>query len=168
MRIFTANNIIRRVLKKNKVWNRSIQNGFTLVELMIVIFLIGLASAAVVLSLPGEKSILRQDADKLAARIAAARDQAVLESKPMAIWFRPSGYGFEQRSKGQWQAANGKSFTQNEWSKGTKLGLKEQASARLIFDATGLPSAPLDLTLRNNDATLQIVVSASGDVKIAA
>ncbi len=163
MRIFTANNPRTSRIKSNP-------SGFTLIELLVVIFVIGLASTAVVLSLPREASKLRDDADRMAARIAAARDEAVLSSRPMAFWVRPSGYGFEQRRGGQWQPAQGKSFARVSWTNGTQMASingNGQQQARLIFDATGLPSAPLELQLRNADAALNITISAAGDISSA-
>ncbi len=145
--------------------------GFTLIELLVVIFLIGLASAAVILTLPGQGAALREDAERMAARIAASRDEAVLESRPMAVWFRPSGYGFEQRRSGQWLPAVGQSFRQVNWTNGTQIaavdGDTRQKQTRMVFDQTGLPSAPVNLQLRNDEAIAEINVSASGDVSLA-
>jgi general secretion pathway protein H len=163
MRIFTAN-------KPRASDSKSNPNGFTLIELLMVIFVIALASAAVLVSLPRSASKLRDDADRMAARIAAARDDAVLESRPIAFWVRPSGYGFEQRRGGQWQPAQGKSFVQVNWTNGTQMvsiNGNGEGQARLIFDPTGLPSAPLNLKLSNADAALSITISAAGDVRVA-
>ncbi len=142
-------------------------NGFTLVEIMVVVFLIGLASAAVILTLPGDASKLRDQADRLAARIAAARDSAVLETRPMAVWLRPSGYGFEIRQSGAWQAANGKTFVQQEWTSGTILTLGQAREARVMFDVTGLPSSPVNIILNQGSANIRVIVSAAGDVSVA-
>ncbi len=164
MRIYTANNPAAHA----QHFASSLRtNGFTLVEIMVVVFLIGLASAAVVLNLPGDASKLRDQADRLAARIAAARDVAVMESRPTAVWLRPSGYGFEQRRDGSWQAAAAKPLTQTEWTAGTILQLGTAREARISFDVTGLPSAPLDIGLQQGGANVRVTISAAGDVAVA-
>lgn len=145
-------------------------NGFTLIELLVVVFIIGLASAAVILTLPGGNSALRADAEQMAARIAASRDEAVLQSRPVAAWFRPSGYGFEQRRGGQWLPAAGQPFRQVGWTNGTQIasvdGSSKNRQARVVFDQTGLPSGPVNLLLRNDANTVAVNVSASGDVSV--
>jgi general secretion pathway protein H len=165
MRIFIANSPrAGRVIRTAPVKKA---NGFTLVEIMVVVFLIGLASAAVILSLPGDASKLRDQADRLAARIASARDSAVLTSRPIAVWLRPSGYGFEERRDGVWQAASGKSLAQVQWTSGATLALGTAREARVSFDVTGLPSSPLDIKLQQGDANIRVTISAAGEVAVA-
>src|SRR3546814_5608146 len=59
------------------------QSGFTLVELMVVVAIIGFVSAAVVLAMPDPRGRVIDDADRFAARVAAARDEAVITARPM-------------------------------------------------------------------------------------
>src|SRR3546814_13204921 len=75
-------------------------NGFTLVELMVVLAILALAAAAVVLTIPGEEQHVRSEADRLAARLAAARDIAVIEGRSVAADLAPSGYGLARRIPG--------------------------------------------------------------------
>ncbi|MCA1748693.1 MAG: type II secretion system GspH family protein, partial [Sphingomonadales bacterium] len=49
--------------------------GFTLIELMVVIFIVGLTATVVMISLPDGSREVRGDADRFAQRIAAARDE---------------------------------------------------------------------------------------------
>ncbi|WP_181883542.1 GspH/FimT family pseudopilin [Sphingorhabdus pulchriflava] len=140
-------------------------NGFTLVEMLVVIFLLGLASAAVVLMLPGGDSAARNDAERLAARIAAARDEAVLQARPVVFWTRASGYGFEQRFDGQWRAHPDPAFKPRNFENGTRiLGASQN---RILFDATGLPSSPAKIELTNGEGSSLVSVSASGEVAVA-
>ncbi|MFY7894647.1 MAG: type II secretion system protein, partial [Phycisphaerales bacterium] len=42
------------------------ESGFTLIELMVALFIIGLVAGAVVLALPGDSAALSEDADRFA------------------------------------------------------------------------------------------------------
>lgn len=145
--------------------NKLAPNGFTLVEMLVVIFLLGLASAAVVLMLPGGDSTVRNDAERLAARLAAARDEAVMQARPVAVWTRASGYGFEQRFEGQWRAHPDAAFKARNFDNGTFIA--GTAQNRIVFDATGLPSSPAEIDLMNGEGRSRISVSASGEVAVA-
>src|SRR3546814_10867960 len=78
------------------------QTGFTLIELMVVLTIIGFISAAVVLAIPDPRGRMIEDADRFAARLAAARDEAVVTARPMGVWISASGYGFQRRAGRQW------------------------------------------------------------------
>jgi len=140
-------------------------NGFTLVEMLVVVFLIGLASAAVVMALPASASSARSQGEHLAARIAAARDDAVLQARPIAVWFRPSGYGFERYSKGTWLPINDRTFENRRFDDGTRIASVD--IDRIIFDATGLPSGSANIRLTNGGDDSLVAVAATGEVKVA-
>lgn len=61
------------------------QAGFSLVELMIVVFIIGLMSAVIVLSAPTTRSDLQKDAGQLQAFIEAAADEAIVSGRPYGV-----------------------------------------------------------------------------------
>src|SRR6185503_10002070 len=68
------------------------RKGFTLVELMVVIVIVGLAAAAVVLALPERGGSLHAEAERFAARAKAARDDAILDSRAASVAIGPCGY----------------------------------------------------------------------------
>lgn len=143
------------------------EGGFTLVELMVVIFIIGLASAAVVMTAGSTSSGARDEAEQLAARIASARDQAILQSRTMAVWVRPSGYGFETRANGVWVPLSEAPFSRHDWRTGTRVQIGGVQQMRVAFDSTGLPSNAATIGLKRGDALITVNLSATGDVRVA-
>lgn len=122
--------------------------GFTLVELVVVIAIIGIAAAAVVLSLPGDGDDVRRSAQRLAAHMNAARDAAILSGRPVQVM--PAAQG--------WQAAGQPAV---RLPAGQRL-ISEPEGA-IIFDPTGLAS-PARLTVRQDSASASVTISAAGAV----
>lgn len=154
------------------------QAGFTLVELMVVLAIMGLAAAAVILTLPSQDQILRQEADRLAVRLAAARDLAVVEGRGTAAVISPSGYGFEQQVRGEWQMLQGRAFVQHDWPRDIRvtvdnIGEGGGAQTRILFSRLGTTQTPQSLTMmavqtQSGDAAREhIHISASGEIRRA-
>lgn len=156
MRIFAA---------KAEARARPKANGFTLVELMVVLAIMALAATAVVLTIPGEERSVRGEADRLAARLAGARDIAVIEGRSVAVNFAPSGYGFERRIAGEWQLLPGRAFAQRNWPGDVRFAAGNgQGAARILFDRIGTSPTPQTLVLSGGDAHEIVRVSATGEV----
>jgi len=139
--------------------------GFTLVELMVVLAIMALAAVAVVLTIPGEERNVRSEADRLAARLAAARDVAVIEGRGVAVNFAPSGYGFERRIEGAWQPLPGRAFAQRSWPGDVRFVAGDgQGAARILFDRVGTSPTPQAIVLSGGDAREVVRVSATGEI----
>ena len=161
MRISTAN---KPTFTSNSA---SCERGFTLVELMVVLFIIGVASAAVVMTARSTDRGARDEAEQLAARLAALRDQSILQSTPMAFSIRPSGYSFEVRSDGSWRPLQEKPFASQEWPRGTSASIGGARQLRVAFDSTGLPSSSAAIGVKRGEKVVTVNLSATGDVRVA-
>lgn len=135
--------------------------GFTLVELLVVLAIIGMAGAAVAVAMPDPRGDLRAEAERLAARVRAAQDAAVIEARDMALRVGPSGYGFERREREGWRPVQGKEFRPQHWSEGTR----PSRQARIRFDTTG-QSETLDLSLVREDARAEVHIAADGSIRV--
>lgn len=129
--------------------------GFTLVELMVVLAIFGLASAAVVLAMPAGNT-LRTDAERLAARARAAQEKAILDNRSVALRVDGAGYVFEQRQAGGW-AALAPPFDGLRWEEATTA----EGAGRIVFDPTGA-GEPAEIVLGRGGARLTVSVAGDG------
>lgn len=134
---------------------------------MVVITIIALVSAAVVLTLPGGEAKLRADAERFAGRVAAARDNAIIQARPMAVWVSPSGYGFARRAGGQWQPLEDRPFATTPWRDGVTADTQGQR-LRITFDGTGMTDQPVAVTLYREGLRQAVTVDADGRVRLGA
>lgn len=140
--------------------------GFTLIELMVVITIIGLASAAVVLAMPDPRGRLATDADRFAARVRAAHDMAITEARTTSVWIAAGGYGFDERAHGTWRPM-ARPLIVTQWGKGVRPALaKGGERQRVTFDSTGFADRPLDLRLTRDDQAVTVHIGAGGDVHV--
>jgi len=70
--------------------------GFTLVEILVVVLIIGVVSAGVLLSvsLTGRDRELEKESDRLLALFTYAREQAELQTREYGVLFQDDGYEF--------------------------------------------------------------------------
>jgi general secretion pathway protein H len=139
---------------------RTAEHGFTFVELMVVIVIIGLAAAAAMLAIPESGGSLRGEAERFAARAKAARDSAIIESRPVLLLVGQGGYDIVRRSGGVWQPA-----AHYEWAEGTGAEAGSAASARIRFDSTGLAD-PVHLVLRRGERRITVAIGADGGIDV--
>jgi general secretion pathway protein H len=141
------------------------ERGFTLVELMVVIAIIGALAAGVVMAIPDPRGRLRDEAETFAARTLAARDLAIVEGRPVAVRVTARGYAFDRRQGGAWVPFADKPFRSQPWSDGTAAVVGKGGTLRTAFDATGQPSQPLAILLTRSGEQARVTVAANGEVR---
>ena len=139
---------------------RQRSSGFTLVELLVVLVIIGLASAVVVLAIPDPEGSLQTEAERFAARAKAARDLAIVQSRPALLRIEADGYSVARRSDGAWQEAE-----RYDWAEGTEVEASGGEGSQSRFDSTGL-AQPLNVALRRRDRQVVIAIGEDGSVRV--
>lgn len=136
------------------------ENGFTLIELMVVLVIIGLAGATVMLAMPEPGGSLAGEADRFAARARAARDTAILESRAVALQIGRGGYEVARRDNDAWRTQ-----AHYDWVQRTVPDVGGNAEASIRFDSTGF-SEPARVTLRRGDERMAIDIAGDGGVHV--
>ncbi len=139
------------------------EGGFTLVELMVVLTILALSTAVVLLVIPDQSKSLPDTAEKLAARIALVRDEAVISARPMAVAVDEGGYRFEERRGGDWLVLQDKAMKAGQWPEAIRSG----GSERIIFDSTGATDRDARIELQRDAERVNIEISANGNVHVA-
>jgi general secretion pathway protein H len=143
------------------------QAGFTLVELLVALVIIGAMTAMVVLAFPDPRGSVSADAEGLAARLVAARDLAIVGGRDIGVRFDGRGYGFAQRRRDGWQALPEKALQPRNWSSGVTAQARVEGNDALVFDATGL-ATPAVITLSRDGAETDVSITMAGAVVIDA
>lgn len=143
-----------------------IRNGFSLVELMVALVILGLAATAVVLTLPTGTSGLAGEASRFAVRAAALRDRAIVEARPMRLWVSASGYGFEARQGAAWQPVADRTLRTTDWPQGMTARWNGAAQGRISFDRLGMADGDAELVLADGDARQAVRIDAAGGVHV--
>ena len=140
-------------------------NGFSLVEMMVVLMIMGLLASVAVLSLPGDERKLRGEAERFAARTSAARDEAIVGARPISLVVSEQGYYFERRDQGQWQQLPGRGFDLIAWDDATTVAAGRQ---RVVFDTLGLASSEAAVRLERGGRALVVRLRRDGKVALDA
>jgi general secretion pathway protein H len=137
------------------------ERGFTLVELMAVLVIIGLVATAVVIALPPPGGSVAREAERLAARARAAREAAIVEARPGALRIGPAGYDLSRRRDGQWER-----LAHFDWAPETSVEVGGRFEGLSRFDPAGMAD-PLRIVLRRGGRAAAVEISGDGSVRVA-
>jgi general secretion pathway protein H len=132
---------------------------------MIVLAVMGLLAGVAVWRWPSSGDDAKAEAQALATRIAAARDQAIITGRPLALVVEPGGYRFEQRAGGEWVPTTETALRERRWQEGVTASIGA-GGTRLRFDSVGLPDRGATLRLRSGGQASEVRILADGQVLI--
>ena len=143
---------------------RSRRAGFTLVELMMTVAIVGVAAGAVVLSMPDPRPSAGEDAERFAARLTRAREEAILSSRTVAVEVSAGGYAFSAFDGARWSPLHEGPFRAERWAEGVTAA-PVQPPLRVTFDPTGV-AEPARLALSRDGRSVTVAVDGAGEVSI--
>lgn len=118
---------------------RDRQLGLTLVELLVVIVILALASSVVLLSAPPLRPAVRDDAERFAARVQLAFDEMVASGRILRVRIDASGYEIETFQDGDWATlAGNRTFLRRAFDKRTTIAPEIEDAANANARALGV------------------------------
>lgn len=80
------------------------RRGFTLIEILVVVALVAVMTATVILSIPSRSTaeLQRLETQRLHARMAMAREEAVLRARTFGLRVESDGYRFLRHTRSGW------------------------------------------------------------------
>ena len=142
--------------------------GFTLIEMMVVLAILGLAAGAILITAPDSRRSLIQEAERFAANLVRAKEEAVLTNRIIDVRVTRDGYAFGAISRGMHRRLDERPFKSVEWSEDTTAMLSDSDQrSRIAFDSTGI-ATPAAVDLFRSDGHVRVVVDIAGSVRVDA
>jgi len=135
--------------------------GFTLLELLVVIVIIGIIASMAVVSVRvlGGDHEMDQEAKRLAAVLTQARDEAILQGRDLGLRLDSRGYDFlryDNRNE-RWELATDDPLLRERT-------LPDGLEAGLLLESRPMKLPARAAPSEQSPASPQVVVMASGDV----
>jgi general secretion pathway protein H len=143
------------------------ERGFTLVEILVVVAVLGLLTAVIVLNLPESGGRLADEADALAARLTRAQEEAILTNRTVEVAVGSGGYAFRVQRAGGWAPLEDGPFEPRRWGDGISVAVRAaEGRSGVRFDPTGA-AEPVEITLHKKAQSVRVRVDGQGGVSVA-
>ena len=146
---------------------RASERGMTIVEVLMVVFIIGLTAGIVTLTIPQRPTLEQAKAQAFAQVLRDAQDQAIMTGQPVGLRFSDTGYAMVQWQRERWMVRG------RPEQLPPRLDIVPQADPTdhpdgwpdFVFDPTGIIE-PATFELRGRGARIDISLNALGEVTL--
>ncbi len=127
------------------------QQGFTLIEIMVVVAIAAIMIGAAVMAFPDSSNDrLKEHGERFSALISLAQDEAILQSQDLAVAISDSDYSFYRRENSSWVAYSDKPFVARVVDGGIQ--------GELVLEGISIKLLPF------NKSKPQIVIYSNGEM----
>lgn len=143
--------------------------GFTLVEILTVLFILALTTSVAMLSINPPKAAIEKQAEQLTFELNALAQDGLISGSVTAAGFSKEGYtlySFEnsewaERMSGEWQDSYRLTLTRAS----ARLDMPKTTEPLVLFQPTGL-STPFELTLSDRETKFSLTTEGDGRVEL--
>ncbi|WP_345531426.1 GspH/FimT family pseudopilin [Viridibacterium curvum] len=150
-------------------------NGFTLIELMVVMVIVGIAASLAAVNLGVlDRQSANDELQRLQYVLQFASERAAVRGTPIQVEFLPGSYRFSKLDTGgKWQLLfQPRELAEREWIDGLRvmaLTVDErtlpQSALRIVFASE---ATPFTLQLSTNEGTRLLIGNSAGEVSQSA
>ena len=148
----------------------SMQSGMSLIEVLVALFILAMASAAIMMTLPRQPSGLDREIARLEGTIDRLAGQAIASGEVHALRLTQTGYVAEAWRNEGWSPLNRSAHTLPQ-SVQVSVAEKPRGSEPaktwpdIVMDTTGIVTAR-DLVLRDGAGEYRLAVASDGAVSV--
>ena len=139
----------------------------TLVEVMAVLFIVGLTAGLVTLTLPERPTAEQASAQAFARVLREAQDQAIMAGQPVGLKLEDRGYALVQWRRDFWRPQRGAVTLPRGMNirVQTEERIGPEGWPEIVFDPTGIVQ-PAEFQLRARGVRIDISLMESGEVRL--
>ncbi len=148
--------------------NRASERGLTIVEVLMVVFIIGLTAGIVTLTIPQRPTEEQAGAQAFARVLREAQDQAILSGQPIGLTLGERGYALVQWRRERWvphgsPVALPRQLEIVEQEEQSNTETQPQNWPDLVFDPTGIVEMA-EFQLRGRGIRIDVSINEAGEV----
>ena len=152
--------------------HRESESGLTLVEVMLVVFIVGLASSLVVMTIPRRQAPAQSVAQDFVQVLRDAQDQSILTGQPIGLQLNERDYTIVQWRRDRWRpvapvrVVPRQMVIEREKLRSRTPTKLDEGWPDVVFDPSGIVE-PVRFVVRARAARYDIEIAEDGEVRLA-